>query len=167
MSADAKTLNKLVKQRETEVKKNQKKIVTENRERLEKVDLVRKKNSSLRSKKNDEKESGRKAISRTLMANLVSAADYPDAPPYVPHMINVLKNILGMHMHVISTLNIIFYIFFKNNYRGCNHNSRVRQGHKRTCHCPDWCCFWKWTKAWSTWWQDRHGFGKGKDQYRQ
>ena len=95
MSNDAKKLHKLVKHRNTHLEAMQEKVRKEEAERKSVLLKIRESQNSSRMKKNDEKENERKMLSRTLMAKLVSASDYPDCPPYVPHMINILKNILG------------------------------------------------------------------------
>ena len=98
MSEDAKSLQQLLKRREGLVKDIEDKLSAENKERNASLSKIRNINSSLRTSKNEKKEQERQKLTRTLMANLCTAADYPDAPPYVPHMINVLKNILGNNL---------------------------------------------------------------------
>lgn len=95
MTSDAKKLHKLVEDRENHVKDMNDKIRQETKERNSTISKIRDNQSSLRIKKIEEKENERKTLSRTLMTKLVSASDYPDCPPYVPHMINVMKNVLG------------------------------------------------------------------------
>ena len=95
MSNDAEQLHKLIRQRTALLKKN---VLFENEEkdRNSKLSKIREQQSSIRSVKNDAKELERLKLSRTIMANLISSADYPECPPYVPHIINVLKNMSGI-----------------------------------------------------------------------
>lgn len=97
MSEDAKRLQSLVKQRQDLVKAVEDKLAKENKERQASLVKIRESHSSLRTARNEAKEKERRKVSRTLMANLCNAADYPDAPPYVPHMINVMQNILSKY----------------------------------------------------------------------
>lgn len=95
MSEDAKMLHKIINQRNKVVEENEQRLAKENKERHASLLKIQKNQSSLRTARQDAKELERQKLSRTLMANLVTAADYPDAPPYVPHMINMMQNILG------------------------------------------------------------------------
>lgn len=95
MTEDAKKLHCLVKDRDLYLKNMSNKLEKEKKETLSSLSQIRARHSSIRMSKHEEKEKERKTLSRTLMANLVSATDFPDSPSYVPHMINVLKNILG------------------------------------------------------------------------
>ena len=95
MSDDAKELHKLINQRNDQQKSNEEKLKKENEERLNSLMKIRAENSNMRNAKNDAKEMERQKLSRTLFSNLVSSSDFPDSPSFVPHMINVLKNILG------------------------------------------------------------------------
>lgn len=104
MSRDAKYLHRLVKHRAALIKSNETKARKEKNSQLSNIDKIREENSKMRNAKNEAKELDRQKISRTLMANLVTAADYPDSPKYVHHLINVLKNILGI------SLKIYFYV---------------------------------------------------------
>ena len=95
MAEDARALLKLIEERNVKVKANEEGIARENKERQDSLADIRKAQSKARITKNKNKEEECKTISRTIMANLVSAADYPGAPRYVPDMINVLQNILS------------------------------------------------------------------------
>lgn len=95
MTADAKELQRLVKERKGLIDEHEKRLAKEKKDRKESLDKVRNMHTNMRSAKNDAKEQDRQAVSRTLMTNLVTSADYPDAPAFVPHLINVIQNILG------------------------------------------------------------------------
>lgn len=97
MTEDAKSLNKLLKDRKDLVKSNEEKVAAENKKRLMELSKIRDTAKKMRMAKDDAKERERKKKSRTFMHNLETSADYPEAPQYVPHMINVLKNILGKY----------------------------------------------------------------------
>lgn len=100
MANDAKFLHNLVKQRTEVMKSNEEQLRKENRERMSTLQQIREDQSLNRVAKNDSKESERQKISRTLMAKLVSSADYPGCPDYVPPMINIMKNILGKDIFI-------------------------------------------------------------------
>lgn len=106
MTEDAKQLHKLLKQRQSEIKANEEKMRKESRERMSTLDQIREDHSLARTAKNESKESERQKISRTLMSKLVTAADFPGCPDYVPAIINVLKNILG---------NLLYHFYFNVN----------------------------------------------------
>ena len=97
MAEDAKYLQKLVKQRDNQINANEAQLKKDKHEKLSFLDKIREDLSVTRCTKNDEKEKDRQRVSRTLMAALVTAADYPGCPDYVPAIINVLKNILGIY----------------------------------------------------------------------
>ena len=104
MTKDAKYLHQLVKKRTDLINANEEKLKKEQRERMSTLNQIREDHSLVRNAKNESKESERQKISRTLMAKLVSAADFPGCPDYVPPMINVMKNILGNYY-------VIFFFF--------------------------------------------------------
>lgn len=108
MTKDAKYLHLLVKKRKCLVKDNEELLKKESRERMTTLEQIREEHSLTRTAKNESKENERQKISRTLMAKLVTAADFPGCPDYVPAMINVLKNILGMPPNKMGK-----YFFFK------------------------------------------------------
>lgn len=95
MNNDAKKLHSLVKERNIIVKRNEEIVAKENRDRMSHIDQIRSRQIEVRTAKEDKKEKERSNLSRTMMANLVSSSDYPGCPPYVPHMINVMKNVMG------------------------------------------------------------------------
>lgn len=95
MSGDAKELHKFLVERKTLLDERDELLAKEKNDRLTSQLQARRKKSAARIDKEHSKENERKKVSRTLMANLVTAADYPDAPTYIPHMINVCQNILG------------------------------------------------------------------------
>lgn len=95
MSGDAKRLHKLVKERQDHIEGMEEKKRNEKEERVSSLAQIRESQSILRQKKNDAKEQERTTLSRTLMTKFVTSADYPDCPPFVPHLINMLKNIIG------------------------------------------------------------------------
>lgn len=97
MSEHAKELHSLIKERKKLVDSYEEKHAKEKKERLEGVEKIRQTHANMRSAKNDAKERDRQAAARTMMANLVSSADYPDSPPFIPHLLNVLQNILGIY----------------------------------------------------------------------
>lgn len=117
MSNDAKHLHELIKQREILINENVLKLKTEKKNQMSTLDKIREEHSQIRCAKNDAKEQDRQKLSRTLMANLVTAADYPNCPPYVHHIINFLKNILG-NVFCVFFLNLVFsfYIFLRGDY---------------------------------------------------
>ena len=95
MNQDVHHLNKLVKHRNAVIKDNERIIEKEKRNEMSALDKIREDHCQMRCAKNDAKEVERQKVSRTYMANLSTAAESPDCPPYVHHIINVLKNILG------------------------------------------------------------------------
>ena len=95
MTKDAKSLHNMVKHRSELLKANDERLQQENEQIAANLRKIQSEESKKRHSKLEAKEHERQKLSRTMMANLVTAADYPDAPTFVPHMINVLKNILG------------------------------------------------------------------------
>lgn len=95
MTKDARSLHNLVKDRQQVQKRNGENLAVEAKQRLQNLAKIRQEESKKRISTIDTKEQERKKISRSLMHNLTTAADYPGCPQYVPHMINILKNILG------------------------------------------------------------------------
>lgn len=74
---------------------NEAQLRKENRDRMSSLEKIREDHGLARSAKNEAKEKERQKITRTLLANLVTSADFEDCPDYIPPIINVLKNILG------------------------------------------------------------------------
>lgn len=109
MSSDAKHLHKLVKHRDAQIKAIETKLKKEKRDKMSSLDKIRDDHSHMRCAKNDAKELERQKLSRTLMANLCTAADYPDSPGYVVHMINILKNILGKAIFLLKKNETFFF----------------------------------------------------------
>lgn len=95
MTNDAKYLHKLVKHRSMKIQSAEAQFKKENRERLSSIQKTRLDHSQIRASKNDAKENERQKITRSLVAALVTSADYPGCPEYVPPMINFMKNISG------------------------------------------------------------------------
>lgn len=95
MKHDCKALNNAILKRQTLIDANSKKNSKESEEKMSSLSNIRQNQSRSRTARNDVKEQARHKVSRTLMANLVSAADYPDAPSYIPPLMDFLKNILG------------------------------------------------------------------------
>ena len=112
MARDANLIHELVKHRSFQVAANEEKVKKHNMEWNEDLKKMRVDLSNIRNAKNDAKEAERMKLTRTLMANLVSSADYPDAPPYVHHMINVFKNIMGnVNIYILYYILYIIYIY--------------------------------------------------------
>lgn len=111
MTSDARDLHRYVKERSTKIQINEDKLKRENVDRMSSLAKIRTTHSNIRNVKNDAKENERQKLSRTLMANLVTSADYPDAPDYIPDMINVLKNVLGNVLIFFLLFYIINFIF--------------------------------------------------------
>lgn len=112
MNKEAQYLHQLIKHRKALIKANEIKLKKEKKKMMSNLDKIREDQSHFRCMKSDAKELERQKLSRTLMANLCTAADYPGCPPYVPHMINLLKNIMGnfsVHFYKIYSLDQYFY----------------------------------------------------------
>ena len=112
MSNDAKELHKLIKYRDDLIYENEMKLKNEKRQHQSTLEKIRDDQSNMRCAKNDCKEQERQKVSRTVMANLVTAADYPGCPSYVHHIINVLKNILGIQKFFYFYFLLFLLLFF-------------------------------------------------------
>lgn len=132
MSEDAKELHTLINKRKSLLTEMEEKLKKKRNQTLSSLSEIRARHSNIRQAKNEAKEQERKALSRTMMAKLVSSSDYPECPPYVPDIINVLKNILGKKLTVgrryrNCSVVIIRHIFLN---RWGHDNSWRQQRHK-------------------------------------